>query len=106
MAAIYLGGCRKDSEERTSQTGPAAGEKNELVELRYRQARDEDRITVRGAGGNETAWEHEGPRETEEVAEEITKLEPGVDWRSERLSAAAANQLRRSIVDAAVDVTA
>lgn len=101
--AITVGGCGKDPEE---QAEPAVEESNELVDLKFRANRREDRFVAGTVGPEVTVVEHEGPREAQGVAAEIAKLEPGTDWRSEVLSAAAASQLRRVLLGEVKDVIA
>jgi hypothetical protein len=66
---------------------------NELVALKIRSERINDRFVVSTSSG-ETVVRHEGPGEPAEVAAEMARLEPGADWDSERLSESAAAQLK------------
>ena len=75
-----------------SPDGEQAQLSNELVALKIRGERKEDRFVISKSWGK-TNLDYEAPGEAGGVAAEIAMLEPGADWQSERLSAAVVGQV-------------
>ena len=93
-------GSGRGSEESESRADPTPLPKfsDELVALQVRGEQTEDRWQG-GAprGSHETALEWNGPQETAGVKAAMAGLEPGQDWESEKLSSAAAKQLKAAL---------
>lgn len=94
---LAVAGCGGDPKEEGAKEAEVAELRtelaNEMVELKFRSERSDDRFAASDSAG-ETIVRHEALEEPPGVAEEMARLNPGGDWDSERLSAAAATQLK------------
>ena len=99
LAALSVAGCG-DKERENVENSRADGtntDNNELLALRIREVRVDDRTPVGTAAAAPpgTNLRFEGPRERKEVAVQMARLQPGADWRTEQLSTAITDQLRK-----------
>ena len=96
LMLLIFTSCGGDSDKKEVLSKEEAIEpSNELIQLRFRTAQDKDRFAASRSGSSVTEVNHEGPQESEGVANEIAKLQPGADWKTESLSAAAAERIRQ-----------
>mgnify|MGYP001576834448 FL=1 len=96
LIPLILSGYGGDSDKKEVLSKEEAIEaSNELIQLRFRTAQDKDRFAASRSSSSVTEVNHEGPQESEGVANEIAKLQPGADWKTESLSAAAAERIRQ-----------
>jgi len=99
-----LSGCGDDPDVRAGDSkGEVIEASSEVIALRFRPSREEDRFVVSNSSFGMTELNHEGPQESQSVADEISKLEPGGDWGTESLSSVAAERIRQLIDEGAVD---
>ena len=95
---LIFPGCGGDSEKKEVASKEESIEaSNQLIQLRFRTAQDKDRFAASRSSSSVTEVDHEGPQESEGVANEIAKLQPGADWETESQSAAAAERIRQLI---------
>ena len=107
VLSLAMTGCGGDSAEEEVGEAAVVGKQsdflNELIELRVRSRRSDDRFSASDSAG-ETIVAHEALDAPPGVAEEMATLDPGGDWQSEHLSAAAATQLKTLLKGAVATV--
>ena len=98
LALLILPSCGGDSAKKEVGSKEEAIEtNNQLIQLRFRSTQDKDRFAASSSSSSVTEVYHEGPQESEGIANEIAQLQPGADWETESLSAAAAERIRQLI---------
>lgn len=98
IAALGLSGCGSDKEsvqaDEDTSTPESVPLTNEVISLKYRGDSSGWPLQLDGEE-NFTLIEKVGAPESQGVSLQMAKLSPGADWKSEALSAAAAQQLKR-----------
>ena len=98
LMPLIFTGCGGDSDKKEGVSKEESIEaSNQLIQLRFRTAQDKDRFAASRSNSSVTEVNYEGPQESEGVANEIAKLQPGADWETESQSAAAAERIRQLI---------